>query len=50
MTTIKKTDPSANAVTVEDVNGAGPDNAPVVLANRYDRVTVMSNGAAWWAL
>lgn len=50
MVTVKKTDPSANAVTVQDVHGGGPDNAWVTLAGQYDRVTVMSNGASWWVV
>jgi hypothetical protein len=50
MVTVKKSDPSGNAVTVQDVVGGGPDNAWVTLASQYDRVTVMSNGASWWVL
>ena len=45
--TIKKTDPSANAVSVTQTGGNGPDNQTVTLASQYDLVTVFSNGAAW---
>jgi hypothetical protein len=45
--TIKKTDPSANTVSVTETGGPGPDNDTVTLANRYELVTVFSNGAAW---
>ncbi|HYG89540.1 MAG TPA: glycosyl hydrolase family 28-related protein [Azospirillum sp.] len=46
--TVKKTDASANPVTVTEAGGAGPDGRSVVLGNRYDFVTAVSNGAAWW--
>lgn len=46
--TIKKTDASANKVTVTELGGPGPDGRPVLLASRYDHVTVLSNGAGWW--
>lgn len=46
--TIKKTDASANPVTVTELGGPGPDGRPVLLASRYDHVTVLSNGAGWW--
>ena len=45
--TIKKTDPSAHPVTVTEAGGAGPDGRPLALNDRYDWVTVVSNGAAW---
>jgi hypothetical protein len=45
--TIKKTDPSANAVTVSQEGGGGPDGGSVALAMPYAFVTVLSNGAAW---
>lgn len=44
--TVKKTDASANAVTVdgaETIDGA----ANYALAAQYDAVTVISNGTAW---
>ena len=46
--TIKKMDLSGNAVTVTDASGSGPDGRPFPLGGRYDFVTVVSNGAAWW--
>ncbi|CAK0739900.1 Pectate lyase superfamily protein domain-containing protein [uncultured Gammaproteobacteria bacterium] len=46
--TIKKTDATAYPVTVTEAGGPGPDNRSVALGNRYDFVTVISNGANWW--
>ncbi|WP_431854368.1 glycosyl hydrolase family 28-related protein [Azospirillum sp.] len=46
--TIKKTDASANPVTITEAGGAGPDGRSVVLGSRYDFVTLVSNGAGWW--
>lgn len=46
--TIKKTDSSANPVTVTELGGAGPDGRPVILSSRYDHLSVVSNGAGWW--
>jgi hypothetical protein len=46
--TIKKMDQSGNAVMVTDETGSGPDGRPFPLGGRYDFVTVVSNGAAWW--
>lgn len=48
MVTVKKTDLSANAVSVTETGGPGPDGRTVVLRNRYDFVTMVSNGANWW--
>lgn len=48
--TIKKTDPSANAVTVTEQGGAGPDQSSQVLSSRYQAITVVSNGAEWYIL
>ncbi len=45
--TIKKTDASANVVTVTESGGPGPDGRPIRLASRHDHVTVVSNGNAW---
>ncbi|MBI1207261.1 MAG: hypothetical protein GC191_08225 [Azospirillum sp.] len=45
---VKKTDISTNVVTVTANGGGGPDGQPLRLANRYDWVEVVSNGAAWW--
>lgn len=46
--TIKKTDPSSNAVTVTEQGGAGPDQSSQVLSTRYQAITVISNGAQWY--
>ncbi|MCG5240118.1 glycosyl hydrolase family 28-related protein [Azospirillum doebereinerae] len=46
--TIKKTDASANVLTITETGGPGPDGRSVALGNRYDLVTLVSNGANWW--
>lgn len=46
--TIKKTDASAHPVTVTEADGPGPDARTLPLGNRFDFVTVVSNGAGWW--
>lgn len=46
--TIKKTDASAHTLTVSEIDGPGPDGRTLALANRYDFVTMVSNGAGWW--
>lgn len=48
--TIKKTDPSANAVTVTENGGNGPDQSSQVLGARYEAITVIANGAEWYVL
>lgn len=48
--TIKKTDPSGNAVTVTEQGGAGPDQGSVSLGTQYHAVTVVSNGAQWYVV
>lgn len=48
--TIKKTDPSANAVTVTEQGGSGPDQSSQTLSSRYDAITVIANGAEWYVL
>lgn len=48
---IKKTDSSANAVTV-DGNGAETidDTATQVLASQYDSIEIVSDGTEWWII
>lgn len=48
--TIKKTDVSANAITVSEQGGPGPDNATHVLSGQYNAITVISDGGAWWVV
>ena len=48
--TIKKTDPSGNAVTVTEQGATGPDQSAQSLGSRYDAITVISNGAEWYVL
>lgn len=48
--TLKKTDPSANAVTVTEQGGSGPDGSSQSLASQYHAVTVVSNGANWFVV
>lgn len=45
--TIKKTDATANAVTIIEQGGSGPDNATKTLASQYNAITIVSEGAAW---
>lgn len=46
--TIKKTDNSANAVTVTEQGGPGPDQSTHSLNTQYKAITVTSNGASWF--
>ena len=48
--TIKKTDPSANTVTVSEQGGSGPDQYSQVLSSQYEAITVVSNGAQWYII
>jgi hypothetical protein len=53
--TIKKTDTSSNTITITEGNyktftGTGPDNQTIVLANEYDWIRVMCNGANWFVV
>jgi hypothetical protein len=48
--TIKKTDPSANSVTITEQGGLGPDLSSKVLNSQFDAMTVVSNGAQWYIL
>lgn len=45
--TIKKTDGSANTVTVSEQGGAGPDGFSQSLNAQYKAITVVSDGARW---
>lgn len=48
MVTIKKTDSSANMVTVSEQGGSGPDQYNQPLNDQYDAITVVSNGSQWY--
>lgn len=45
--TIKKSDPSGQAVVVSRADGGGPDNEAINLSGHGHAITVMSNGAGW---
>lgn len=45
---IKKTDTSANVVTVSEQGGSGPDGFAQPLNSQYSAITVVSNGAQWY--
>lgn len=46
--TVKKTDPSANAVAIVDADGGNPDGQPFSLQGQGHSVGLMSNGGSWW--
>ncbi len=46
--TIKKTDVSANAITVTEYGGSGPDGYGQPLTSQYKAITVASNGSQWY--
>lgn len=46
--TIKKTDSSANVITVTEQGGTGPDNSTQPLDAQYEAITVVSNGSQWY--
>ncbi len=48
MVTVKKTDGSANAVTVTEQGGTGPDGYGQPLSAQYEAITVVSDGGSWW--
>ncbi|HOO50961.1 MAG TPA: hypothetical protein PLK94_06710, partial [Alphaproteobacteria bacterium] len=48
--TIKKTDVSANVITVSEFGGAGPDGFSQPLASQYEALTVVSDGGQWFIL
>lgn len=45
--TIKKTDVSANTVSVSELGGSGPDGYTQPLNAQYKAITVVSDGARW---
>ena len=47
--TIKKTDPSTNPVN-HGARRRGPDQSSHTLTNRYEAITVVSNGAEWYVV
>ncbi len=46
--TIKKTDSSANVITVTEQGGSGPDNSQQPLSSQYSTITVVSDGGQWF--
>lgn len=48
--TIKKTDVSANDITVTEQGGSGPDQSSQILSDQYDAITVTSDGAQWYVI
>lgn len=48
--TIKKTDVSANVITVTEYGGSGPDGFGQPLNAQYKAITVVSDGARWYIL
>ncbi len=46
--TIKKTDVSANVITVTEYGGSGPDGYGQPLNAQYKAITVASNGSQWY--
>ena len=48
--TIKKTDPSSNAITVTEQGGNGPDQSSQALSSQYNAITVVSNGGQWYVV
>lgn len=48
--TVKKIDSSANAVTVTEQGGSGPDHSSQSLNAQYKGITVVSNGANWFVV
>ncbi len=50
MMVVKKTDSSANVITVREANGAGPDGKDFFLGAENDYVMMLSNGAEWFVI
>ncbi len=47
MVTIKKTDVSANSITISEAGGSGPDGYSQILSAQYEAITVVSDGGHW---
>jgi len=45
--TIKKVDATANAITITENGGPGPDNFGPILSARYQAITLISDGSQW---
>ncbi len=50
MMVVKKTDASANVITITEDGGNGPDGKAFMLGARYDYVMMQSNGAVWYVI
>ncbi len=48
--TIKKTDGSANVITVTEQGGSGPDGFGQPLNSQYSAITVVSDGGQWFII
>ncbi len=48
--TLKKTDVSANAITVSELGGSGPDGFNQPLNAQYDAITCVSDGGQWYII
>ena len=48
--TIKKTDGSANVITVTEQGGSGPDGYGQPLSSQYSAITVVSDGGQWFII
>ncbi len=46
--TIKKTDVSANVITITEQGGSGPDGFSQPLNNQYNALTIVSDGGQWF--
>ncbi len=47
MVTIKKTDVSANAITISEQGGSGPDGYNQILPAQYKAISLVSDGGHW---
>ena len=50
MMMVKKTDTSANVITITENNGNGLDGKDFFLGAKYDYVMMLSNGAVWYVI